>query len=215
MPLSHALRVVACVAMCLSASAALAQTAIIRGMVTDTAGEALGQAEVTAESAEWRRSEQGRTDNGGRFSFIGLQPGRWLFVVRKRGFESSQGFANVGRTGDSGVIEFELRYDPLNPPPPSTGRLAGIRADDIQSNLDAAHALFDDGDYDAAIAAYQGVLDEIPWLTSVNLQIGHAYREKEDFEAALGAYRAVPAESKAGAEAESAIRDLPSSSTRR
>ena len=192
----------------LAGSSASAQNAVIRGVVRDVAGTALDGVTVTAESAEWGRSEEEVTDDAGRFQFIGLQGGRWLFVVRMRGYEPAQGFANVRRTGDSGVIEFEMEYDPLNPPAPSTGLLAGIRADDIQTELDAAHDLFDTGEYDRAIAAYQDLLQQVPRLTSLHLQIGHAYREKQDYERALEAYRAVPGDSRSGAEAESAIEAL-------
>ena len=193
----------------LAGSSAIAQTAIIRGIVRDGSGQPLNEATITAESGDWNRSQEDHTDESGRFSFIGLQPGQWLFVVTKLGFESSQGFANIRRTGDSGTIQFMLDRDPMHPPPPATGVLAGISADDLQHDLDAAHTLFDQGNFDAAIAAYQGVLADVPRLTSLHLQIGHAYRAKQDYNNARSAYRAVPVESKAGPEAESAIRDLP------
>lgn len=200
--------VIIAVMMVLTASDALAQTAVIRGVVRDVTGEPISGVTVTAESAEWRRIEDEMTDDAGRFQFIGLQGGRWLFVVRRRGYEPSQGFATVRNTGDSGVIEFTMESDPLHPPAPSIGVLAGIRADDLQAMLDAAHDLFDRGEYDSAIEAYETVLDEVPRLTSLNLQIGHAYREKQDYDQAVAAYRAVPPESSASVEAESAIQAL-------
>jgi tetratricopeptide (TPR) repeat protein len=209
MPTRHPMKQVICtVALLLSAPTVWAQTAVIRGLVSDITGEPISGVTVTAESAEWRRMEEEATDGAGRFQFIGLQGGRWLFVVRKRGYEPSQGFATVRNTGDSGVIEFQLEFDPLHPPAPSTGVLAGIRADDIQAQLDAAHALFDRGEYDGAIAAYKTVLEEVPRLTSLNLQIGHAHREKQNYDQALAAYQAVPVGTTARKEAESAIQAL-------
>ncbi len=209
MPTRHPMKQVICtVALLLSAPTVWAQTAVIRGLVSDITGEPISGVTVTAESAEWRRMEEETTDGAGRFQFIGLQGGRWLFVVRKRGYEPSQGFATVRNTGDSGVIEFQLEFDPLHPPAPSTGVLAGIRADDIQAQLDAAHALFDRGEYDGAIAAYKTVLEEVPRLTSLNLQIGHAHREKQNYDQALAAYQAVPVGTTARKEAESAIQAL-------
>jgi tetratricopeptide (TPR) repeat protein len=209
MPTRHPMKQVICtVALLLSAPTVWAQTAVIRGLVSDITGEPINGVTVTAESAEWRRMEEEATDGSGRFQFIGLQGGRWLFVVRKRGYEPSQGFATVRNTGDSGVIEFQLEFDPLHPPAPSTGVLAGIRADDIQAQLDAAHALFDRGEYDGAIAAYKTVLEEVPRLTSLNLQIGHAHREKQNYDQALAAYQAVPVGTTARKEAESAIQAL-------
>ena len=78
----------------------------------------------------------------------------------------------------------------------------------MQADLDTADGLFDGGDYDSAIAAYEAVLNQVPLLTSLHLQIGHAYRAKRDYERALLAYRAVPAQTAAWTEAEAAIQDL-------
>jgi tetratricopeptide (TPR) repeat protein len=191
-----------------AAYGASAQNAVVRGIVRDVLGEPIRGVLVTTDSIERGRSEEFETNSAGRFTFIGLQAGRWRFVVTKRGYESVQGFMMVGRTGDQGVIEFEMEFDPLHPPAPTTGRLAGKRADDIQAGLDEAHEFFDRGDYDGAIAAYETVLEQIPSLTSLHLQIGHAYREKQEYDRARDAYRAVPAASRARAEAESAIEEL-------
>ena len=93
--------------------------------------------------------------------------------------------------------------------------MAGFRADDIQAEIDAAHKLFDRGDYDGAIAAYRLTLERIPALKTLNLQIGHAYREKKDYESARVAYDAVPRESRAATEATAAIQELDSLATPR
>ena len=190
------------------ASSAAAQNAVVRGFVRDVTGEAIGGATVTAESTEWNRPVEAVTDDQGRFSLLGLQGGRWLFVVTKQGFEPTQVLANVRRLGESQVIEFAMDFDVFHPPPPTTGRLGGVTAEQVQAELDAANDLFDQGDYDSAIAAYQSVLEQIPFLTSLNVQIGHAYREKQDYDRALAAYRAVPASTSASAEAASAIEEL-------
>ena len=96
MPTLHPMKQVICtVALLLSAPTVWAQTAFIRGLVSDITEEPISGVTVTAESAEWRRMEEEATDGAGRFQFIGLQGGRWLFVVRKRGYEPSQGFATV------------------------------------------------------------------------------------------------------------------------
>ena len=107
-------------------------------------------------------------------------------------------------------MSFVMEVDPFNPPAPETGVLAGILATEIQFALGAAHALFDRGDFDGAIGAYQALLERIPLLTSLNLQIGHAYRKKQDFQRALAAYQAVPIDSPAGPEVEAAIASLKS-----
>ncbi len=192
------------------AAVAAAQTGVITGTVRDVEGEPIVGAEVVGENTEWQRRVEATTNDAGRFSFIGLQRGRWLFLIRQRGYEPVQGFANVRGAGTARV-NFVMETDPLHPPAPSTGVLANLRGDELQEALDAADALYDRGDYDAAIDAYEAVLASVPRLTGLHVQIGHAYREKNDFDRALAAYRAVPAGGPAGVEAQGAITALQAS----
>lgn len=194
----------------LLAAVANAQTGMITGAVRDVEGEPIVGAEVVGENTEWQRRVEATTNDAGRFSFIGLQRGRWLFLIRQRGYEPVQGFANVRGAG-TGRVNFVMETDPLHPPAPSTGVLANLRGDELQEALDAADALYDSGNYDAAIDAYEAVLTTVPRLTGLHVQIGHAYREKNDFERALAAYRAVPAGDPAGTEAQGAIEALQAS----
>ena len=192
----------------LSASTALAQRSVIRGVVRDIVGEPIADASVTTESPISTRVVETQTNNSGRFSFIGLERGRWLFTIRKRGYRPVQGFAPVRRSGNSGTVSLTMEIDLLNPPVSSTGLLAGIRADDLQTQIDAAHNLFDNGEYDSAISTYQAILAQVPQFTSLNLQIGHAYREKRSYDLAREAYQKVPSETLARAEADSALVEL-------
>ena len=187
-----------------------AQTGVITGAVRDVEGEPIVGAEVVGETTEWQRRVEATTNDAGRFSFIGLQRGRWLFLIRQRGYEPVQGFANIRGAGTARV-NFVMETDPLHPPAPSTGVLANLRGDELQEALDAADALYDSGNYDAAIDAYEAVLTTVPRLTGLHVQIGHAYREKNDFEQALAAYRAGPAGDPAITEAQGAIEALQAS----
>ena len=192
----------------ITAQPVLAQQSVIRGVVRDTAGNPITEAAVRAESSVTPRVTETETDESGRFSFIGLERGRWLFTIQKRGYQPTQGFAPVRRSGNSGIVSLTMEIDLLDPPVASTGVLAGIRADDLQAEVNAANALFDQGDYTGAISAYQGILEQVPALTSLNLQIGHAYREEQDFTQARAAYRKVPSDTPASKEAESALEEL-------
>jgi tetratricopeptide (TPR) repeat protein len=161
------------------------------------------------------------TDDNGRFAINWIRSGMWQVVVSGEGYDSSVRRIEVTQSrsyacrGDEmrcrEPVEFSMvkLFNPLHPTEaPSEGLLAGILADDLQAELDAAYDLFDRGDYDSAIASYEAVLERVPLLTSLHLQIGHAYRAKEDYERALLAYRAVPAQTAAWTEAESAIQEL-------
>ena len=185
------------------------QTAgFISGVVRDIDGNPVPGATVIGENSQWQRRVETDTNDDGRFSFVGLQTGRWLFIVRRRGFGPVQGFANVRGSGMGGMVRFVMETDPLHPPAPASGVLANLRADELQAAIYAADALFESADYDGAIEAYEAVLDAGPRLTSLNLQIGHAYRGKNEPERALAAYRAIPAEGPVGAEAQAAITSL-------
>ena len=189
------------------AAVASAQTGVVTGSVRDVEGEPIVGAEVVGENTEWQRRIDTTTNDAGRFSFIGLQRGRWLFLIRQRGYEPVQGFANVRGSG-TGRVNFVMETDPLHPPAPSTGVLANLRGDELEEALDAADALYDRGDFDAAIEAYESVLENVPGLTGLHVQIGHAYRAKNDRARALAAYRAVPAGGPASVEAQGAIEAL-------
>ncbi len=189
----------------LSARNASAQPGFISGTVRDVEGNPLADAQIVAENSEWQRSLETTTDNNGRFAYVGLQTGQWLFIVQRVGYEPVQGFGNVLGSGMGGSVRFVMETDPLNPPPPSTGVLANLRGIELELALDEADALFDDGNYDDAIEAYSELLEDIPELTSLNLQIGHAYREKTNYDRALAAYRLIPANAAAAEEAQKAI----------
>ena len=194
-----------CAAICLTAVPAAAQTAVVAGRVRTTDGSTLEGATITGESLRnASRTVEGRTDDGGWFGFLGLVSGPWRFVITKFGYEPAEGIAFVRRTGRVDM-NFVLNVDPLRPPVPTTGVLAGIPAGEIQEDLAAAHRMFDRGRFDDAIDAYEDLLEQVPQLTSLHLQIGHAYAERREYERALAAYRAVPADTTAAGEAAAAI----------
>ena len=208
MPKRAAAILLTCVATSLAAASAVAQSTVVAGRVRTADGSALVGATVVGESMRnTSRTVDDRTNNAGRFAFIGLLPGLWRFTVEKFGYEPSEGVSYIGRTGRI-EMNFVLNVDPLRPPVPATGVLAGIPAGEIQEDLAVAHQLFDLRSFDDAIEAYEALLERVPRLTSLYLQIGHAYVEQREYERALAAYQAVPAETPAGAEAASAIEDL-------
>ncbi len=191
----------------LAPAAALAQSGLVQGRVRAPDGTPIEDARVTGENLRSGRTVDDRTNGAGRFAFIGLTRGPWLFTIEKFGYETTTGISNVFRSGRT-RMGFVMEVDPLRPPVPETGVLGGIAAGELQEQLDAAHARFDQRDFDGAINAYEVLLERVPRLTSLHLQIGHAYLEKRDYPRALAAYRAVPADTPAAAEAASAIDSL-------
>ena len=174
---------------CLAASA-FAQGRV-RGIVRDEDGNGISGATVTVESFTSPNSRTVTTNRSGRFSFIGLSRGEWLFIIQADGFERVQGSANVSGGNSPMRVQFTMEADRFNPLAPAAGVLAGLTARELIESLEQAEELFDRGEYDAAIDAYRSILDRSPALTTLNLQIGHAFREKQEPDQALAAYRMV------------------------
>ena len=186
------------------ASTAAAQGGV-RGVIRDSGGEGIPGARIIAESLETSQTRTTTTNNSGRFAFIGLAGGDWLFVAQADGFREEQGYSAVRRSGEPARVEFNLEPDPFNPVAPEVGVLAGVKSVDILARLRGADRLFDGGDYDGAIEAYQDLLELAPAMTSVNLSIGHAWRAKREPERARAAYRSALAADPANREALAAI----------
>lgn len=177
----------------------------IRGMVADRDGEPVVGAMVVAEELATNGSMTAATDASGRFSFLGLNRGEWMFVVRADGFEPVQGMAAVMGSGPGTALQFTMDRDLFNPPAPAGGVLGGLQATALLEDLEQADRLFDTGDYDAAIEAYGTLLTSAPALTSVNLQIGHAHRELLESDQAIASYRAALTADPASPEAAAAL----------
>jgi len=172
---------------CTAASAAAQGR--LSGIVRDQEGNAIPGATVTGEHLTSTSTRAATTNNAGRFSVIGLNPGEWLIVIRADGFEAVQNRVDVART--STTVQFTMKEDRFNPPAPTAGVLAGLTTNEIVGSLEEAERLFDRGEYDAAIDAYRSIIERAPALTSLSLQIGHAFREKQEPHEALAAYRTV------------------------
>lgn len=197
---------VASVAVCLAAP--VAAQGRVRGLVRDRDGQGVEGARISAESLGSQASQTATSDDAGRFSFIGLDRGEWLFVIRADGFEPVQGFVGVRASGPATRVQFTMDRDLFNPPAPSSGILAGVRSGDLIALLDEADQLFDAGNYDDAIDAYRALLEQAPSLTSVHLSIGHAFRAKEEPAQALAAYRQALDSDPSSTEAQVAIDGL-------
>jgi len=201
-PLARRLLLVG-LALCIASHAAAQGR--IRGTVADRDGGPIVGAIVVAEALATNRTSTATTDEAGRFSFLGLNRGEWIFVVRADGFEPAQGMAVVLASGPGTAVRFTMDRDPFNPAAPAGGVLGGLKAAALLDELAEADGLFDAGDYDDAIEAYEALLTSAPALTSVNLQIGHAHQALQRPDQAIAFYRAALATDPANPEAAAAL----------
>jgi Carboxypeptidase regulatory-like domain/Tetratricopeptide repeat len=162
------------------------------GVVRDLDGEPIKGATVTAENAEAApRSFTAVTDEKGHFGMLGLRRGVWKFTVQAPGYDSVSAPTSIQTLRPNPPMTFTLARTPESESPTAIGR---VDLASLQSKLDVAASFAKTGLLDEAIAAYEGVLQQVPALTSVHLQLGWVYERKQDTAKALACYeRAIEA----------------------
>jgi tetratricopeptide (TPR) repeat protein len=166
-------------------TATLSAQARVAGTVLDEAGKPIKAATVTAESDNMGESFTASTDEKGRFTMIGLRPGRWRIIATAPGYMAEAGFAQLrAGTNANPPMTIGLRRSGVG-----MGPLGNVSAKDLQTELAAADALFNQKRWDEAVVAYRALLARTPTLSAINLQIAAAYRSKGDYDAAVAAYR--------------------------
>lgn len=166
------------------ASTASAQNGRVNGVVREEGGQPLKGATITADNQAIGQSFTATTDDKGRFNMIGLRSGEWRFIAQAPGFSPEGGLVAIRSGGQNFPLTFELKHSGVA----FFGALGGIMSKDLQADLAAADALYNQKKWDEAITAYRAVLNKAPVITTINLQIAAAYRNKKDYDSALTAY---------------------------
>ncbi|MGH2670149.1 MAG: carboxypeptidase regulatory-like domain-containing protein [bacterium] len=159
------------------------------GTVRDLDGESIKGATITAENAEAApRAMTAVTDEKGRFGILGLRRGVWKFTVKAPGYDEVSSPVSIQTLRPNPPMTFTLARTPESEGPMALGR---IDLGSLQSKLDVAASFAKTGLLDEAIAAYEGILQIAPPLSSVQLQLGWLYEQKKDTAKALAAYERV------------------------
>jgi Tfp pilus assembly protein PilF len=167
-------------------SIAAAQVGRVSGIVRDDSGQPIKGATVSAENPNLGPSTfTATTDDKGRFTIIGLRAGTWRFIALAPGHAGDAGEMPVRFGSPNPAIAFTLRRNG----PTASAPLGSITAKELQAQLSAADALFNQQRWDEAIAAYAAIAAKTPALSVINLQIAAAHRSKKDYTAALAAYQ--------------------------
>jgi Flp pilus assembly protein TadD len=166
------------------AAGAAAQTGRVGGLVKDENGQPIKGATVTADNENIGQSFTASTDDKGRFTMIGLRAGTWRFIAQAPGYTPEGGQAPIRMGTPNPPLSFSLKKTGNA----NFGALGGIAAKDLQGELSAADALFNQRKWTESIAAYRAIAAKAPALTVVNLQIAAAYRNEKNYDAAIAAY---------------------------
>ncbi len=139
----------------LLAGQAAAQPGRVGGLVRDEEGQAIKGATVTAENPNFGTATfTATTDERGRFSMIGLRAGQWRFVAQAPAHSPAAFEMAVRSAGTSNPpITFTLLKSGI-----IMGPLGNLAAKDLQADLAAADALFNQQKWDEAIAAYRAIM---------------------------------------------------------
>lgn len=174
-----------------AAAPLLAQTGRIQGLVKDENGKPIRGASIVAENPNASPSSATTTtDERGRWAILGLRIGFWRFTASAPGYEPGSGMGRVEGIGSTPTLEFRL-YRGFGAIVP--GVLGGADLAALQTQIDAAEALFAKAKYAEAVVAYRGILAKAPALTSVKLRVGQAQRLDRKFDEALATFGEIAA----------------------
>lgn len=167
-------------------------TTRIAGVVRDETGGAIRGVIVRAETGGTVNSAPlaltAATDDRGRFVFVVSRSGNWRLTFEAPGFDLMTIAASVTLTGAAPNLDIKLdRHEA----PEAVGAMAGVDVKLLSAQLATAAAMFDEGRYDEAIAAYRGIRTKAPALTLVNLQLGNAYMMKKSYPDAEAAFQEI------------------------
>ena len=171
-----------------TAPSAIAQRLV--GNVYDDLGEPMEGVTITAENPEARPPRfEATTDSSGSYAIIGMMTGVWTFHAEIEGYNPDETSMRITRAGRNPNLDFQLiRIRTQLELALGDEALAGLNAEQLQTDMAAADAALEASDWDGAIDGYQALLHTLPQLTNLNLPIGAAYQQKGDYESAIASY---------------------------
>lgn len=195
------------VCLLLAATPVLAQRGMgrMQGTVTDPEGNPLEGVTVTAHNPEMTPSTlTATTDENGNWAVLGLSNDDWKFTFEKDGYvpyDVDTSVRGMGRNPDLDVT--------LEPAAPTSGSGAGVSGDVAKREVfEEGNALFEQGDYEAAIAKWEEFLEANPTLVQVYFNVGNAHRELGNVEEARDAYEKVLEQNPADTRANYALGEM-------
>ena len=184
---------------------ALAQGWRLSGVVTDEDGNPMPGVLVTSENPDIRSSIEQKTNDLGRYTILGLQNGLWTLTAEAEGYHPDTVPVRL-RSGENPPVDFTLtRIRHALEIALGEEALNGLDPEVLETEIDAAHDLFNSQQYDEAIVAYETILAKLPALTNLYLPLGHSYRATREYDRAIAAYEEVLTNHPENADAKVAI----------
>lgn len=152
----------------------------VQGIVTDMEGNPIEGVRVKLFSV---RAESGltvTTDEKGIWKAAWLRGGPWNADYEKLGYAPKSISFNISEYQRNPLVDVKLE------------KVEGlIVSSDLENQLKMGNALFDEGKYDEARAAYEKILAENPDAYIINTNIGNCYFQQEKYDLAIEKYNLV------------------------
>jgi tetratricopeptide (TPR) repeat protein len=120
------------------------------------------------------------TDADGKFIAAWIRGGQWTLDITKVGYLPEQVIAEFKQYASNPDVSVTIiKAEGL------------LLTDELKNALKEGNLLFDQGQYDAAIASYDKILTDYPDAYIINKNIGNAYFQMENYEKAIEYYQKI------------------------
>ncbi|MGQ9672381.1 MAG: tetratricopeptide repeat protein [Candidatus Aminicenantales bacterium] len=162
----------------------------IQGIVLDEEGKAVASAKVVLDLLTSERAQrETTTDKKGEWAIMGLGSGNWKVTVTAEGYIPTTTTIFVSQIEKNPKVVLKLKKPEIHE--------GGVITDEASlAFLEQATKLYEEKNYDEALAILEKFLEQNPRAYQVQVLIGDCYREKGDFERAIEFYAKAVEEAK-------------------
>ncbi len=162
----------------------------LNGLISDEEGKPIASAKVVLELLQSEPVQrEATTDKDGEWVFIGLGSGNWRITVTAEGYIPNSTTIFVSQLDKNPKVVLKLKK-------PELTKDAVIRDEASLAFIDKATQLFNEKDYDGALAVLEQFLVQNPTAYQAYILVGDCHREKGDFEKAIESYNKAIEEAK-------------------
>ncbi len=151
----------------------------LTGTVVDEQGNALENVTITLKYMEFTNVMKTVTNKKGQWGFLGIGKGSVQVIAEAEGFPSATTQLLVSGVAPNPEVRIVMKKDPA----------AGVQ--ESRDAIVRANSLFDNRQYEEALALYQEFAAKNPEMFKIGIYIGNCKAELRDYEGALAEYQKV------------------------
>jgi TolA-binding protein len=152
----------------------------LKGAVVDQDGTPVEGVTVKLFSVRGQSGFELTTDAKGEWTATYIRGGAWNIDFEKTGYMPKKISTDIAEIAGNAPIKTQLQ------------KVEGsVLTDEVVAELSAGNKLYEEKQYDAAIAAYQNILSKAPDVYIVQINVGNCYFEMQKYDLAEEAYKKV------------------------